>query len=81
MQTAALGALDYEVFAPATGYLAFAVVGLYVLALYLIAPRFDMAEELLYELFKARYRLKAAERRQLLAAVTAIVPKSKEDLE
>jgi hypothetical protein len=81
MQTASLGALDYEVFAPATGYLAFAVVGLYVLALYLIAPGFDMAEELLYELFKARYRLKPAERRQLLAAVTAIVPKSKEGLE
>ena len=69
MQTASLGALDYEVFAPGTGYLAFAALALYILGLYLIAPRVDRTEELLYDLFVERYRLTAAERRRLLAAV------------
>jgi hypothetical protein len=69
MQTASLGALDYEVFAPATGYLGFATVALYLMALYLIAPRVDRAEELLYNIFIERYKLSPVERRRLLAAV------------
>jgi hypothetical protein len=69
MQTASLGALDYEVFAPATGYLGFATVALYIIGLYLIAPRVDRAEELLYDIFIERYKLTPAERRRLLAAV------------
>jgi hypothetical protein len=69
MQTASLGALDYEVFAPGTGYLSFAALASYILGLYLIAPRVDRAEELLYDLFAERYRLTPGERRRLLAAV------------
>ena len=69
MQTATLGTLDFQVFAPATGYLGFATVVLYILALYLIAPRVDRTEELLYNIFIERYKLKPDERRRLLAAV------------
>jgi hypothetical protein len=69
MKTATLGALEYEAFAPATGYLAFATVALYLLALYSIAPRVGSAEELLYQVFAERYRLTPVERRRLLAAV------------
>jgi hypothetical protein len=69
MKTASLGALEFEVFAPATGYLAFATVALYLIALYSIAPRVDRAEELLYQVFAERYRLTPVERRRLLAAV------------
>ena len=69
MQTASLGALEFEVFAPATGYLAFATVAFYVLGLYLISPRVDRAEELLYNIFIERYRLTPAERRRLIAAI------------
>jgi hypothetical protein len=69
MQTASLGALEYEVFASATGYIGFASVLLYILGLYLIAPRVDRAEELLYNIFIERYRLTPIERRRLLAAV------------
>jgi len=75
MQTASLGAMDYAAFGPATGYLAFAAVVLYLLALYVVAPRADGTEELLYELFKRQYRLSPAERRRLLAAVAAAVPR------
>jgi hypothetical protein len=69
MQTASLGALDFETFAPATGYLGFATVALYIIALYLIAPRVDRTEELLYNIFIERYKLSPVERRRLLAAV------------
>lgn len=69
MQTASLGALDLETFAPATGYLGFASVSLYILALYLIAPRVDRAEELLYNIFIERHKFTAAERRRLLVAI------------
>jgi hypothetical protein len=69
MQTASLGTLDFEVFAPATGYLGFATVALYIITLYLIAPRVDRAEELLYNIFIERYKLAPVERRRLLAAV------------
>jgi hypothetical protein len=69
MQTATLGTLDFEAFAPATGYLGFATVVLYIMTLYLIAPRVDRAEELLYNIFIERYKLKPGERRRLLAAV------------
>ena len=79
MQTASLGALEYEVFAPATGYLAFGALVLYVFGLYLIAPRAESGEELLYEIFTERHKLSAAERRRLLAAVTAIVPPAPDD--
>lgn len=73
MQTASLGALEYEVFAPATGYLAFAALSLYLFGLYLLAPRVDSSEELLYDLFQERYKLRPTERRKLLAALTAAV--------
>jgi hypothetical protein len=69
MQTASLGSLEYDVFAPATGYLGFASVLLYILGLYIIAPRVDRAEELLYNIFIERYRLTPIERRRLLQAV------------
>lgn len=79
MQTASLGALDYEVFAPATGYLAFGALVLYVFGLYLIAPRVDADEELLYDLFQERYRLTPLARRRLLAALTtAVAPRADE---
>lgn len=68
MQTASLGALEFDVFAPATGYLAFATLALYILGLYLIAPPVDRAEELLYRIFIERYRLTPTERRRLIAA-------------
>jgi hypothetical protein len=69
MQTASLGALEFEVFAPATGYLAFATLAFYILGLYLIAPPVDRSEELLYRIFIERYRLTPLERRRLIAAV------------
>jgi hypothetical protein len=69
MQTASLGTLEYDVFAPATGYLGFASILLYILGLWIIAPRVDRAEELLYNIFIERYRLTPVERRRLLAAV------------
>lgn len=69
MQTASLGALEFEVFAPSTGYLAFATVAAYILGLYLISPRVDRAEELLYNIFIERHQLTPAARRRLIAAV------------
>ncbi|HXG66509.1 MAG TPA: hypothetical protein VNO70_15525 [Blastocatellia bacterium] len=81
MQTASLGMLDYQAFAPATGYLAFATVALYILGLYLIAPRVDRAEEMLYRIFIERYRLTPAERRRLLAAVAETTAEEEEVIE
>jgi hypothetical protein len=78
MQTASLGALDYEVFAPGTGYLSFAALALYILGLSLIAPRVDRAEEMLYDLFVERYRLTPVERRRLLAAVADTAARKEE---
>jgi hypothetical protein len=78
MQTATLGALDYEVFAPGTGYLAFAALALYIIGLYVIAPRVDRAEELLYDLFVERHRLTPVERRRLLAAVAETASRTDE---
>ena len=77
-QTATLGTLDYESFAPATGYLAFATLAFYILGLYLIAPRVDKAEELLYNIFIERYRLTPGERRKLLAAVASTAARDDE---
>lgn len=81
MQTASLGALEFEVFAGATGYLAFATVALYILGLYLISPRVDRAEELLYNIFIERYRLSPAERRRLIAAVAQTAAHDEEVIE
>jgi hypothetical protein len=81
MQTASLGTLEYEVFAPATGYLGFASVLLYTLGLYLIAPRVDRAEELLYNIFIERYRLTPVERRRLLAAVAEAASRDERAIE
>lgn len=81
MQTASFGALEYEVFAPATGYLGFVSVMLYILGLYLIAPRVDRAEELLYNIFIERYRLTPIERRRLLAAVAEAASRDQEAIE
>ncbi|MBI3653873.1 MAG: hypothetical protein HY231_22810 [Acidobacteria bacterium] len=81
MQTTTLGALDYEVFAPATGYLAFAALALYIVGLYAIAPRVDRSEELLYDLFVERYRLTPVERRRLLAAVAESAAQQDEVIE
>ena len=69
MQTATLDTLDVQVYAGATGYLAFATVVFYILGLYLIAPRVDRTEELLYSIFAERHRLTPVERRRLLVAV------------
>ena len=80
MQTASLGALEFEVFAPATGYLAFATVIFYIFGLYLISPRVDRAEELLYNTFIERYRLTPAERRRLIAAVAQTAAHNTEDV-
>ncbi|HYP29223.1 MAG TPA: hypothetical protein VE262_21110 [Blastocatellia bacterium] len=68
-ETASLGTLAVEAFAPATGYVAFATLALYLLGLYLIAPRVDKSEELLYSIFIERYRLTPRERRRLLSAL------------
>jgi hypothetical protein len=76
MQTATLGAMDYEVFAPGTGYLSFAALALYILGIYFIAPPVDRAEEMLYDLFAERYRLTPVERRRLLAAVVESTSRS-----
>lgn len=79
MQTATLGAMDYEVFAPGTGYLSFAALASYILGLYLIAPPVDRAEELLYDLFAERHRLTPVERRRLLAAVAESASRKDEE--
>jgi len=68
-QTASLGTLSVEAYEPSTGYVAFATLALYLLGLYLIAPRVDKSEELLYDIFIERYRLTPRERRRLLAAL------------
>lgn len=81
MQTASLGALEFEVFAPATGYLAFVTVALYILGLYLIAPRVDRAEELLYSIFIERHQLTPAARRRLIAAVAETTTRDEEVIE
>jgi hypothetical protein len=81
MQTATLGALDYEVFAPGTGYLSFAALTLYIVGLYLIAPRVDRAEEMLYDIFVERYRLTPVERRRLLAAVAETASRKEDVIE
>jgi hypothetical protein len=81
MQTASLGALEFEVFAPATGYLAFVTVALYILGLYLIAPRVDRAEELLYNIFIERHQLTPAARRRLIAAVAETTTRDEEVIE
>lgn len=81
MQTASLGALEFEVFAPATGYLAFVTVALYILGLYLIAPRVDRAEELLYNIFIERHQLTPAARRRLIAAVAETTTRDEEIIE
>lgn len=80
MQTTTLGALDYEVFAPGTGYLSFAALAFYILGLYLIAPRVDRAEEMLYDLFVERYRLTPVERRRLLAAVAETASRKDDEI-
>lgn len=69
MQTATLDTLDVQVYAGATGYLAFATVVFYLLGLYLIAPRVDRTEEFLYSIFAERYRLTPVARRRLLVAI------------
>jgi hypothetical protein len=81
MQTASLGALEFEVFAPATGYLAFVTVAFYILGLYLISPRVDRTEELLYNIFIERHRLSPAARRRLLAAVADTATHDEEVIE
>lgn len=79
MQSATLGALDYEVFAPGTGYLSFAALAFYIIGLYVIAPPVDRAEEMLYDLFVERHRLTPVERRRLLAAVSETASRQDED--
>ncbi|MEW6127176.1 MAG: hypothetical protein AB1757_09065 [Acidobacteriota bacterium] len=81
MQTASLGALDFETFASATGYLAFAALMLYIIGLYLIAPPVDQAEELLYRIFIERHKLSPGERRRLLQAVTEATDEDDEIIE
>ncbi len=79
MQTASLGALEFAVFAPATGYLAFATLVLYLIGLYLIAPRTEPSEELLYKIFMERSQLRPAKRRQLIAAIAEATGKEEDD--
>jgi hypothetical protein len=73
MKTASLGALDYQAFAPATGYLALFTLMLYALGLYLVAPRTE-PDEVLAELAvinrNRMSRMTPAERRRLLTAVS-----------
>jgi hypothetical protein len=74
MKTASLGALDYQSFAPATGYLALFTLILYVLGLYLVAPRTE-PDEVLAELAvmnrnRSISQMTRAERRRLLTAVS-----------
>jgi hypothetical protein len=80
MQTASLGALEFEAFAPATGYLAFAGLVLYIIGLYLIAPRTDPGEELLYKIFMDRYQLRPAERKQLIAAIVDVTSTEEDEV-
>src|SRR5262249_22094946 len=69
VKAGSLGALDQEPFGPATGYLAFFSVALYVLGLYLIAPRVTRTEALLYRLLSHRSALSPSERIRLLSAL------------
>jgi len=72
VKAGSLGALDQEPFAPATGYLAFFSVALYVLGLYLIAPRVTRREALLYRLLSHRSALSPSERVRLLSAIVGL---------
>jgi hypothetical protein len=81
MHTASLGTLEYDLFAPATGYLAFATLAVYLGGLYAIAPRVDRAEELLYQIFVERYKLTPRERRRLLAAVAETASRDEDAIE
>jgi hypothetical protein len=80
LQTASLGALEFEMFAPATGYLAFATLVLYIIGLYAIAPRTQASEELLYKIFMERYKLRPAERKQLIAAIAEATSKEEDEI-
>jgi hypothetical protein len=68
MKAGSLGALDYQAFAPATGYLALFTLILYVLGLYVMAPRTVPEESrVAWADARQRYELPATERHRLPA--------------
>jgi len=69
LKTGSLGALDQEPFAPATGYLALFTVTLYILGLFLIAPRAAASQALLYRILAGRYGLTTSQRLRLATAI------------
>jgi hypothetical protein len=80
LQGASLGTLDFEVFAPATGYLAFAGLILYIIGLVMIAPRVEPSEELLYRVFLNRAKLRPAERKNIIAAIAEATAANQEEV-
>lgn len=66
-----LGALKSTPYARATGYTAFAAVGLYLVGLWALSPARTADEDLLYELLAEPHRLTDGERRRVLAALVA----------
>ena len=81
IQTATLGALEFDAFAPATGYLAFLALALYLLGIWLIAPRANRDEEILYKILLERHLFKPIERRRLLAALAEATQQEEEIVE
>jgi preprotein translocase subunit Sec61beta len=72
VRAGSLGVLSQEPFAPLTGYLAFFSLVLYVVALYLIAPRVIRNEAVLDKILAHRYTLTRSERLRLLSAVAGL---------
>ena len=81
IQTATLGALEFDAFAPATGYLAFIALALYILGIWIISPRTNRDEELLYKVLLERHTFKPIERRRLLAALAEATVREEEIVE
>ena len=76
MKVGTLGILDQGPIAPATGYLAFFSVALYLLGLYLIAPRMTGSEALLYKILANQYSLTPSDRIRLIKALARLEPNS-----
>jgi hypothetical protein len=66
-----LGALEAESYAPATGYVAFLAVALYMVGLWAASPPRDERADLLFDMLAARRQLTGADERRLLAALAS----------
>jgi hypothetical protein len=77
LEVGTLGTIDYQVFAPATGYISFFTLVLYVTGLILLAPSPESPEENARSLIRAYRNLPALEQmtvREVLREAHPIIP-------